>query len=155
MALLICSAIPVLFSHQASNDSDPCDGYGNCMGSSIAYTRSNPDQSLYLGDSFTVMPWVSIGPNTASYSLSWSYDGAVLRALGGGAFQLIANVSGTYSVTVRAAFTIVEIVGNSTFRLHSFLSTTQSVRTRAFPLSLQTQLNNVTNSLHQVLRNPD
>src|SRR5438445_8853372 len=144
--VLICSAIPLLFSHQAGNDnnSDPCDGYGNCMGSSIAYTRSNPDQSLYLGDSFIVTPWVSVGPNTASYSLSWSYDGAGLRALGGGTFQLIVNVSGNYSVAVRATFTIVETVGNSTVTLHSSLSTTESVRARAFLLRFQTRLNNVT-----------
>src|SRR5205809_891069 len=118
--VLICSAIPLLFSHQAGNDnSDPCDRYGNCLGSSIAYTRSNPDESLYLGDSFTLTPWVSVGPSTTSYSLSWSYDGAVLMALGGGAFQLIVDVSGTYSVSVRATFTIVETVGNSTATLHS------------------------------------
>src|SRR5438132_3678599 len=157
IAVLVCTAIPFLFSHQAGNDnnSDPCDRYGNCMGSTIAYTHSNPDESLYFGDSFTITPWVSIGPNTASYSFSWSYDGAVLRALGSGAFQLIADVSGTYSLTVRATFTIVETVGNSTVTLHSSLSTTQSVRTRSFLLSFQTQLNNVTNSLHQVLRNAD
>src|SRR5438093_11644624 len=39
--------------------------------------------------------------------------------------------------------------------LHSSLSTTQSVRARAFLLRFQTRLNNVTNSLYQVLRNPD
>src|SRR2546425_10197834 len=129
IAVLICSAIPLLFSHQAGNDDnrDPCDRYGNCIGSSIAYARSNPDESLYLGDSFTITPWVSVGPNTTAYSLFWLYDGAVLRALGSGAFQLIADVSDTYSLTVRATFTIVETVGNSTVTLHSSLSTTQSV----------------------------
>lgn len=155
VSVLVCSAIVLLFSHQASNNSDPCDGYGNCIGSSITYNRSNPDDSLYLGDSFTVTPWVSLGPNTTSYSLSWSYDAAVLRSLGGGSFQLVANVSGIYSVTVTATFTVVETVGNSTVTIQSSLSTTQSVRARAFLLSFQTQLNNVTNSLHQVLRNPD
>jgi hypothetical protein len=154
-AALICSAIPLALSLQASINSDPCDGYGNCIGSSITYSRSNPDESLYLGDSFVVTPWVSLGPNTTSYSLSWSYDSAVLRSLGGGSFQLVANVSGIYSVTVTATFTIVETVGNSTITLQSSLSTSQSVRARAFLLSFQTQLNNVTNSLHQVLRNPD
>ena len=50
--------------------SDPCDGYGNCISSSISYVRSNPDGSLYLGDEFAVTPSVSLGPNTTSYSYS-------------------------------------------------------------------------------------
>ena len=152
---MFCSAVPLLFSHQTIGSGDPCDGYGDCMGSWITYTRSNPDQSLYLGDSFVVTPWVSVGPNTTSYSLSWSYNSAVLRALGGGAFQLIANMSGTYSVTATATFTIVEVVGNSTVTYHSSLSTSQSVSVRAFVLSFQTELSNITNSSHQILRNPD
>ena len=71
------------------------------------------------------------------------------------AFQVIANVSGTYSVTITATFTMVETVGNSTVTSHSSLSTSQSVETRAFILTFHTELSNVTNSLHQVLRNSD
>jgi hypothetical protein len=134
---------------------DPCDGYGNCLGSSISYLRSNPDRSLYLGDSFIVTPFVSLGPNTTSYSLSWSYDSAVLMSLGGGSFQVIANVSGTYSVTITASFTMVETIGNSTVTLFSSLSTTQFVTTRGFVLTFTTDMSNVTNSAHQLLRNPD
>ena len=135
--------------------SDPCDGYGNCISSSISYVRSNPDGSLYLGDEFAVTPSVSLGPNTTSYSYSWSYDGAVLAAQGGWLLQVVGNVSGTYSVTITATFTMVETVGNSTVTLSSSLSTSESVETRAFELTFQTELSNVTNSLHQVLRNPD
>jgi hypothetical protein len=117
--------------------------------------RSNPDGTLYLGDEFVVSPFVSLGPNTTSYSLSWSYDGGVLSAVGGGEFQVVANVSGTYWVTVTASFTVVEVVGNSTVTLSSFLSTSQSVETRAFTMAFHTEMSNVTNSLRQVLRNPD
>ena len=111
--------------------------------------------TLYLGDSFVVTPSVSLGPNTTSYSLSWSYDSAVLTSLGGGSFRVLANVSGIYSVTITATFTMVETVGNSTVTLYSSLSTSQSVETRAFILTFHTELSNVTNSAHQLLRNPD
>ena len=148
---LIQFALPL----SAGSALDPCDSYGNCIFSSISYIRSNPDNSLYLGDEFTVSPSASLGPNTTSYSLSWSYDSAVLVALGGGSFQVVANVSGVYSVTTTATFTMVEMVGNSTVTLSSSLSTSVSVETRAFELTFQTELSNVTNSLHQVLRNPD
>jgi hypothetical protein len=117
--------------------------------------RSNPDGSLYLGDEFVVSPFVSLGPNTTSYSLSWSYDGGVLSAVGDGEFKVVANVSGTYWVTVTASFTVVETVGNSTVTLSSLLSTSQSVETRAFTMTFHTEMGNVTNSLRQVLRNSD
>ncbi len=151
----VVSAGTALNRPSASNG-DPCDSYGDCISSSLAYTRSNPDATLYLGDSFTVSPWVSsLGQNTSSYSFSWSYDSGVFESLGSGAFQLIANVSGTYSVTVTADFTVVLTVGNSTVTIQSYLSTSQSVTTRVFLLAFHTQLSNFTNSAHQLLRNPD
>lgn len=152
LVLALASVIPSL---SPNTSSDPCDAYGNCIWSSITYTRSNPDMTLYLGDSFVVTPSVSLGPNTTSYSLSWSYDSAVLTSLGGGSFRVLANVSGIYSVTITATFTMVETVGNSTVTLYSSLSTSQSVETRAFILTFHTELSNVTNSAHQLLRNPD
>jgi hypothetical protein len=156
LALLVLAALPLIVHPAASPVAgDPCDGYGNCISSSISYLRSNPDLSLYLGDEFVVTPSVSLGPNTVSYSLSWSYDGAVLVALEGGLFQDVGNVTGTYSVTITANFTITEVVGNSTVTIHSSLSTSQSVDTRAFVLTFQTGLSNFTNSGDQVLRNPD
>jgi hypothetical protein len=156
LAFLVLAALPLIIPPAASSvPSDPCDGYGNCISSTITYVRSNPDDSLYLGDEFVVTPSVSLGPNTASYSLSWSYDGVVLVALGGGLFQDVENVTGTFSVTVTATFTIVEVVGNETVTLYSSLSTSQSVETRAFELTFQTELGNFTNSAGQLLRNPD
>jgi hypothetical protein len=156
LALLVLAALPLIILPAPSPaPSDPCDGYGNCVSSSISYIRSNPDRSLYLGDEFTVAPSVSRGPNTVSYSLSWSYDSTVLAALGNGLFQDVGNVTGTYSVTITATFTMAETVGNSTVTLHSSLSTSQSVETRAFLLTFLTELSNFTNSATQVLRNPD
>jgi hypothetical protein len=153
--VFLLTIFPLAFVHSPSGASDPCDTYGNCISSSISYVRSNPDQSLYLGDEFAVAPSVSLGVNTTSYSLSWSYDGAVLFDLGGGLFQVVGNVSGIYSVTMTATFTMVETSGNSTTTLSSSLSTSDSVETRAFVLTFQTELSNITNPLHQVLRNPD
>lgn len=134
---------------------NPCDVYGDCLNSSITYLRSNPDATLYPGDSFVVWPLVSLGSSTVSYSTSWSYDSAVLLNLGGGAFRVIANVSGTYTVTITATFTIVQTSGGTTVTLHSSLSTSQGVTLRAFVLTFTTQMGNVTNPAHQVLRNPD
>jgi len=145
----------VSFAHPSQSSTDPCDQYGNCIFASISYLRSNPDDSLYLGDEFAVIISSSTGPNTTSISVAWSYDAAVLESLGGGVFQVVGNESGTYPVIVTEAFTITEKVGNSTVTLHSSLSDGVTVETRAFELAFQTELTNITNSLHQVLRNPD
>ena len=156
LALLVFAALSLIILPEASTAStDPCDVYGNCISSSISYVRSNPDHSLYLGDEFSVTSSVSLGSITRSYSLSWSYDGAVFIALGGGLFQVVGNVSATYPVTIKASFTMVEKVGNSTVTLFSSLSTSQSVETQAFVLTLQTELSSVTDSAGRVLRNPD
>jgi hypothetical protein len=155
LLLLALFAISETIAIPRISSDDPCDGYGNCISSSISYIRSNPDLSLYLGDEFVVSHSITLGPNTTSYSLSWSYDGIVLEALGGGLFQVVGNVSGTYSVTITATFTIIQTMGNSTETFHSSLSTGESVETRAFLLTFGTQLSNVTNSLRQVLRNSD
>ncbi len=154
--MLIITALPlVILPKSSAVPGDPCDGYGNCIFASVSYVRSNPDQSLYLGDEFDVILSTSTGPNTTSTSVSWSYDAAVLAALGGGLFQVVANVSGAYSVTVAETFTVVEMIDNSSVTLQSSLSTSVSVETRAFELAFQTELSNITNSLHQILRNPD
>ncbi len=153
--MLAVAASQLIIPALSSASSDPCDVYGNCISSSVTYIRSNPDGSLYLGDEFAVTPSVSLGPNTTSYSYSWSYDGTVLAAQRGWLLQVVANVSGTYSVTITVTFTMVETSGNSTVTLSSSLSTSESVEIRAFELTFQTELSNVTNSLHQVLRNSD
>jgi hypothetical protein len=155
MVVAVVAAAMVGLNRPNTRSGDPCDSYGNCIFSSVSYVRSNPDQSLYLGDEFSVIVSTSTGPNTTSTSIGWSYDAAVLSALGGGLFQVVANVSGTYSVTVTETFTVVETVGNSTVTIRSPLSTSVSVQTRAFELVFQTEMSNFTNSAHQVLRNPD
>ena len=119
-----------------TTNGDPCDEYGDCISSSISYVRSNPDLSLYLGDEFLISASVSIGLNTSSYLLSWSYDSSVLRDVSGGLFQVIGNVSGIYSVTVTATFTIMETVGNSTVTTSSPLSVSELVETRAIRIGL-------------------
>jgi hypothetical protein len=88
------------------------------------------------------------GPNTTSVSIGWSYDSGVLSVLGGGLFQVVGNVTGTYFVTVTETFTVVERVGNSTVTIQSPLSTSVSVETRASELAFQTLMGNVTNSAH-------
>jgi hypothetical protein len=158
LILVVAAVIPPIvigLNRPNSANGDPCDSYGNCIFSSVSYVRSNPDQSLYLGDEFSVIPSTSTGPNTTSISIGWSYDSGVLSALGGELFQVVGNVTGTYFVTVTETFTVVEIVGNSTVTIQSPLSTSVSVETRTFELAFQTQMSNVTNSAHQVLRNPD
>jgi len=41
-----------IFPHASS--ADPCDSYGDCVSASIAYIRANPDNTLYLGDQFSI-----------------------------------------------------------------------------------------------------
>ena len=114
IGVAVIPAVMVELNRPTTSNGDPCDSYGNCIFSSVSYVRSNPDQSLYFGDEFSVILSTSTGPNTTSVSIGWSYDSAVLSALGGGLFQVVGNVTGTYSVTVTETFTVVETVGNST-----------------------------------------
>ena len=148
LILVVAAVIPPIvigLNRPNSANGDPCDSYGNCIFSSVSYVRSNPDQSLYLGDEFSVILSTSTGPNTTSISIGWSYDSGVLSALGGELFQVVGNVTGTYFVTVTETFTVVEIVGNSTVTIQSPLSTSVSVETRTFELAFQTQMSKVTN----------
>jgi hypothetical protein len=155
VALVVVPATVLELNRPTPANGDPCDAYGNCIFSSASYVRSNPDDSLYLGDEFEVILSTSTGPNTTSTSIAWSYDSAVLRALGGGVFQVVGNVTGTYSLAVTETFTVVETIDNTTVTLQSSLSTGVSVETRAFGLTFRTEMSNVTDSSHEVLRNPD
>src|SRR5258708_1570192 len=132
VVLLAVTLLSVFVAPAQTYSGDPFDAYGNCIYSSMTYTRSMPDRTLYLGDSFVITTSDSLGPITTMYSLSWSYDITVFMPYGGGAFRVIGNVSGTHSVSITATFTIVEVVGNSTITLNSSLSTSQFVETRAF-----------------------
>ena len=125
---------------------DPCDSRGDCVSSSITYVRSNPDGSLYLGDSFSVLVSIITGPNTTGYSVSWSYDQAVFER-SGNTFVVVGNTTGTFSVAASVTF-----AGSS---FSSTLTTSQSVTIIQLVISLQTRLINVTDSHGFVERNLD
>ncbi|MDG7016243.1 MAG: hypothetical protein JRM82_02590, partial [Nitrososphaerota archaeon] len=133
---------------------DPCDTYGDCVSSSIAYVRSNPDHSLYVGDSFSVPLSITTGQNTTGYSVSWSYDPAVFER-SGGAFTVAGNDTGAFSIEASVTFTGSVAVGNTTQSFTSTLTTTQSVTVIQLVVSLRTRLVNLTDSQGRLLRNED
>jgi hypothetical protein len=128
---------------------DPCDPYGDCVSSSVTYLRSNPNGTLYPGDSFSVRLSVITGPNTTGYSVSWSYDQSVF-ARSGGAFVVAGNRTGTFSVSASVTFE-----GNSTRPFNSTLTVSQSVTVVRLVISMLTRLVNVTGPHGFVERNPD
>jgi len=132
---------------------DPCDGYGDCVSSSISYVRSNPDYTLYLGDSFAVSLSIIAGPNTNSYQTYWSFDSSVFQK-SGSMFTVVGNESGTFEVTASVTFTGSVRVGNTTEPFTSSLSTNQSVTVIPLVIVFNTKLVNVTSS-GSLLRNPD
>jgi hypothetical protein len=105
---------------------DPCDSYGDCVSSSVTYIRANPDHTLYLGDSFQVSVSITAGPNTTSYSLSWSYNQSEFQRAGS-AFTVSGSAIGVYSVTASAIFTGSLMIGNATQPFSSTLTTSQEV----------------------------
>ena len=123
---------------------DPCDSYGDCISSSISYIRANPDGSLFLGDSFRVLLYVTTGQNATGYSVSWSYDSTVF-ARSGETFTVAGNESGTFSIGASVTF-----AGPNTT-----LATAQSVTIIHPVISLTTRLVNVTGSRGLVYRNAD
>ena len=99
-AVLILTIVPVLMTLRAL--SDPCDGYGDCLSSSLGYIRANPEDSLYLGDSFRISLGISFGPNTVSSQTSWTYDSAMFSANTSSSqaeFRVLANTSSTQTLT--------------------------------------------------------
>jgi hypothetical protein len=133
---------------------DPCDRYGDCLSSSVTFIRSNPDHSLYLGDSFSVPFSITLGPNTTGYSVSWSYDPSVFER-SGDTFTVAGNETGTFSIVASATFTGSVTVGNTTQPFSSTLKTDQSVTVIQLVISLHTRLVNVTDSRGHLLRNED
>ncbi|MDG7022938.1 MAG: hypothetical protein JRN45_00295 [Nitrososphaerota archaeon] len=144
------SALPFLHPHVG----DPCDGYGDCVSSSVSYVRSNPDHTLYLGDSFVVPLSIMMGPNTTDYSLSWSYDHSVFDR-SGDTFSVVGNDTGTFSIEASVTFSGTVPVGNTTQPFSSTLATGQSVTIIPLIISLRTQMVNITDSHGFALRNPD
>jgi hypothetical protein len=129
-----CFALTYAQALGIADQIDPCDSYGNCIFSSISYVRSNPDQSLYFGDEFSVSRIDIYGSqhDVRLYRMVIRFSCPLCS--GGGLFQVVGNVTGTYFVTVTETFTVVETVGNSTVTIQSPLSTSVSVETRAFEL---------------------
>ncbi len=141
-AALAGAALP----HRAS---DPCDSYGDCICGSIHYVRSNPDGSLYPGDSFTFPISISPGQNATVASLSWSYDRSVFDR-SGDSFVVAGNRTGTFPISASVTFT-----GNSSQPFNSTLSIAESARVIQLTLTIRTRLVNVTGPDGLTLRNPD
>ncbi|MDG7013241.1 MAG: hypothetical protein JRN11_07260 [Nitrososphaerota archaeon] len=137
--------------HSASHD--PCDSYGDCVSSSVNYIRSNPGDSLYVGDSFSVPVSITTGQNTTSYSVSWSYPPVFEKS--GDTFVVAENQTGTFSVETSVTFTGSVTVGNTTQHFSSTLTTSQSVMVIQLDISLHTRLVNVTDTHDLTLRNMD
>ena len=66
VAFLFLAFTAVMIGPPHPGTHDPCDPYGNCVSSSVNDIRSNPDGSLYVGDSFSVPVSVTSGQNTSS-----------------------------------------------------------------------------------------
>ncbi|MDG6919548.1 MAG: hypothetical protein JRN62_08980 [Nitrososphaerota archaeon] len=127
--VLICTVVAGSLSvpnFASSHSHDPCDSYGDCISSSISYISANPDHTLYLGDSFQILVSITTGPNTTSYSLSWSYDQSQFRRTGD-SFNVSGSAIGVYSVTAAATFVGSVTVGNNTQPFNSTLTTSQEV----------------------------
>ena len=160
---------------------DPCDGYGDCVSSSTSFVRSNPDDSLYVGDQFVVSLQITAGRGgsacgsgcSESWSgslsgVSWSYDRSAMDAnlsAASARFIITTNSTNGYAISATAAFevTITACTTGSNgvttctqSSVPSKITVSQEVQTRAFVLTLQTRLVNVTDKeTGFVLRNPD
>ncbi len=133
---------------------DPCDSYGDCISGSIHYVRSNPDGSLYPGDSFTMPISITPGQNMTGSSLSWSYDQSVFDR-SGDSFVVAGNKTGTFPISASVAFTGSMTAGNSTQSYNSTLSITESVTVIQLVIDVHAQMVNVTGSNGLTLRNAD
>ena len=180
VVLLLGSSGVVLASSPHAHG-DPCDAYGDCVSSSISYLRSNPDDSLYLGDEFVMSLQVTPGRGgtacgsgcSESWSgslsgVSWSYDESALNANTSGAsssFIVVANSTNGYAISAVVAFVVsitVCTTGSNGMTTCSHASAASSVtvseevQVRALVLTVQTHLVNVTDETTGfVLRNPD
>jgi hypothetical protein len=130
------------------NRQDPCDNFGNCLSASLTYLRSNPDGTLYPGDSFTIKPLITTGPNTINYTVYWSYDSAAFTK-SGDMFTVTGNETGSFTIDITAVFTMSN---NST----STLSVSENVEVIQLNLNVnQLVMVNITNSYGYLMRNPD
>ena len=155
-AVVLLLVVPATFVavRTRATGGDPCDNYGDCVSSSITFIRSNPDGSLYLGDSFSVSVSISSGQNTRSYSISWSFDSSVFQRTGS-TFTVAGNKTGIYAISASVTFTGSIQVGNTTQPFTSTLLTSQTVSIIPMNIQFRTTLVNVTDARGRLLRNPD
>ncbi|HUH99554.1 MAG TPA: hypothetical protein VLY65_00790, partial [Nitrososphaerales archaeon] len=138
---------------------DPCDGFGDCVSSSLSLVRSNPDGSLYLGDQFVISLQATPGRvgaacgNGCSESwsgslsgVSWSFDQSALRgnlSETSASFIVLANTTNSYTISAIALFHVIITActtgsnGATTCSQSSAVSpitVSQQVQTRAFIL---------------------
>ena len=160
--LVFISIISAVLVQQKEAAGDPCDGYGDCLSASIAYSRANPDNSLYLGDSFRIALSISYGPDTISSQTTWSYDISAFAAntsSSQASFRTLVNASSSYTISASVTFSVVICTTSNGVTTcttyYSTLTVQETVQTRGFVLQLTTEMTNVTDSRGYVLRNPD
>ncbi|MDG7016373.1 MAG: hypothetical protein JRM82_03255 [Nitrososphaerota archaeon] len=132
-----------------SGPHDPCDSYGDCISGSIQYVHSNPNGTLYPGDSFTFPVSIAPGQNATVASFTWSYDQSVFDR-SGDFFVVAGNVTGPFSISASVTFT-----GNSSQPFNSTLSLAGSVTIIQLVIVQHAELVNVTGSNGLTMRNPD
>ena len=159
---LLFAALTALAASQTTASSDPCEGYGDCLSASLTYLRANPDNSLYLGDSFQISLAISYGPNTVGSQTSWAYDTAAFSAnttSSQAEFRTLVNGSSAYAISASVTFTVVICTTSNGVTTcvdyYPTLSVQETVQTRAFELQLTTEMSNFTDSQGYLLRNPD
>jgi hypothetical protein len=146
VVLLFLVPAALVIGNPVPGTHDPCDSYGDCVSSSVSYLRSNPDHTLYLGDSFGVPLSIATGANTTGYSVSWIYGASVFER-SGNTFTVVGNKTGAFSIAASVTFT------GSAF--NSTLTVSQSVTIIRLAIFLQTRLVNVTDSHGFTIRNID
>lgn len=158
LVFLLCIAVAdslIGIGVARSGPHDPCDSYGDCISSSISYMRTNPGGSLFVGDSFSIPLSVTAGPNTTSYSVSWSFDRSVFDR-SGDSFTVAGNKTGTFTISATVTFAGSVKVGNSTQPFSSTLTVAESVTVIQLIISPYLRMVNVTDrSTGFELRNPD
>jgi hypothetical protein len=162
LLLVAISIVSGAMLQQREAAGDPCDGYGDCLSASITYLRANPDNSLYLGDSFRITLSISYGPDTVSSQTTWSYDTSAFEANTSSSqadFRTLVNVSSAYSISASVTFTVVICTTSNGVTTcttyYSTLAVQETVQTRGFVLQLTTRMANFTNPQGYLLRNPD
>jgi hypothetical protein len=150
--LLLIAASQPLQHTAASLVQDPCDLYGNCLSSTVVYLSSNPDRTLFTGDSFTILLNITEGQETSGATVSWSYNQSALSAS-------IESTNATFTVRQGAAAGKYPITASVTFYGYTYssstLSTVQYADVIPLQLVLDTRIINLTDQYGNILRNPD